>query len=131
MQISCANLWERMPPLSGVARFSFELRQPLRKYYSCRYFDLCTRLERDCYEKSPQIAGGRILEEQSSGHRDIRLKCWQFGEAHHNEPCAQHRASTDKVVEHIKKDKCERCLAVYRQFLWEERVIWYLRACRN
>ncbi|MGB2665874.1 MAG: hypothetical protein WAK48_17865 [Candidatus Acidiferrum sp.] len=34
-------------------------------------------------------------------------------------------------VEHMNKDNCERCRAVYRQLLWEERVIWDLRARRN
>jgi hypothetical protein len=32
----------------------------------------------------------------------------------------------DKVIAHIKKDKCERCLAVYRQLDEESRLIAFL-----
>ncbi len=41
------------------------------------------------------------------------------------------RAGFDKVLEHIKKDKCERCLAVYRQLNREADLISFLRASRN
>ncbi len=41
------------------------------------------------------------------------------------------RAGFDKVLEHIKKDKCERCLAVYRQLNRESDLIWFLRSSRN
>ncbi len=33
------------------------------------------------------------------------------------------KAGVDKVVEHIKKDKCERCLAVYRQLILTEGLL--------
>jgi hypothetical protein len=41
------------------------------------------------------------------------------------------RASADKVLGHIKKDKCERCLAVYRQLDKESSLIVYLMSGRN
>ncbi len=41
------------------------------------------------------------------------------------------RASADKVLEHIKKDKCERCLDVYRQLAKEADMISFLMSSRN
>jgi hypothetical protein len=41
------------------------------------------------------------------------------------------RASADKVFEHIKQDKCERCLAVYRQLAKEADMIAFLMSGRN
>jgi len=41
------------------------------------------------------------------------------------------RAGADKVVEHIKKDHCARCLAVYRQLERESDLISFLRSSRN
>jgi hypothetical protein len=41
------------------------------------------------------------------------------------------KAGIIRVVEHMNKDNCERCRAVYHQLLWEERVIGYLRASWN
>ena len=41
------------------------------------------------------------------------------------------RASAEKVVAHIKRDKCERCLAVYRQLEEESDLICFLRRSRN
>lgn len=41
------------------------------------------------------------------------------------------RASADKVLEHIKQDKCERCVAAYRQLAKEADVISFLRSSRN
>ena len=41
------------------------------------------------------------------------------------------RASADKVLEHIKKDKCERCLALLQQLQKEMDLIIYLTSSRN
>jgi hypothetical protein len=41
------------------------------------------------------------------------------------------RASADKVLEHIKQDKCERCVAAYWQLDKESSLISYLRSVRN
>ena len=41
------------------------------------------------------------------------------------------RAGVDKVVAHIRKDKCERCLAVWRQLESEWSLIRFLRRSRN
>ena len=41
------------------------------------------------------------------------------------------RASADKVLEHIKQDRCERCLAVVRQLQHEMNLIIYLTNGRN
>jgi hypothetical protein len=41
------------------------------------------------------------------------------------------RAGADKVLEHIKKDKCERCLAVLRRLQKEMDLITFLRSSRN
>ena len=41
------------------------------------------------------------------------------------------RASADKVLAYIKKDKCERCLAVYRQLEEERNLICFLMRDRN
>ena len=41
------------------------------------------------------------------------------------------RAGADKVLAHIKKEKCERCLAVYRQWQKESNLISYLKSSRN
>jgi hypothetical protein len=47
-------------------------------------------------------------------------------------PCPKfRRASADKVLEHIKKDKCERCLVFYRQLAKEADMIAFLRSSRN
>lgn len=37
----------------------------------------------------------------------------------------------DEVLEHIKRDKCERCLAVLRQLQKEMDLIIYLTSGRN
>jgi len=36
-----------------------------------------------------------------------------------------------EVLEHIRGDKCERCLAVYRQVAKEAEMICFLRNSRN
>jgi hypothetical protein len=41
------------------------------------------------------------------------------------------RASADRVFEHIKQDRCERCLAVYRQLAKEADLISFLMSSRN
>jgi len=41
------------------------------------------------------------------------------------------RAGLDKVEEHIRKDKCERCLAVYWQLEEESALICFLMRSRN
>jgi hypothetical protein len=41
------------------------------------------------------------------------------------------RAGTDKVLAHIKADKCERCRAVYRQLDKESELICFLMRSRN
>jgi hypothetical protein len=48
------------------------------------------------------------------------------------QPCPEYRdAPADVFFEHIKKDRCERCLAAYRQLDYESRLICYLRRGRN
>jgi len=47
-------------------------------------------------------------------------------------PCPKfRRAGADKVLEHVKQDKCERCLAVLRQLQKEIDLIIYLTSGRN
>jgi hypothetical protein len=41
------------------------------------------------------------------------------------------KAGADEVLEHIKRDKCERCLAVCRQLAKESDMIDFLRNSRN
>jgi len=41
------------------------------------------------------------------------------------------KASADKVLEHIKEDKCGRCLAVFHQLDKESLLIGYLSRGRN
>jgi hypothetical protein len=41
------------------------------------------------------------------------------------------KASADKVFEHIKQDRCERCLAVVRQLQKEMDLISFLMSGRN
>lgn len=41
------------------------------------------------------------------------------------------RAGADKVFDHIKNDKCERCLAVWRQLDEESALITLLMNSRN
>jgi len=41
------------------------------------------------------------------------------------------RASADKVLEHIRQDKCERCLAVLWQLQKEMDLISFLMSSRN
>ena len=41
------------------------------------------------------------------------------------------RVGFDKFVEHIRKDKCEQCLLLYRQLDYESRLIAFLRRSRN
>jgi hypothetical protein len=41
------------------------------------------------------------------------------------------KAGADKVFAHIKHDKCERCLAIYRQLAKESDMIYFLRNSRN
>ena len=41
------------------------------------------------------------------------------------------RASADKVLAHIKKDKCERCLPVYRQLEVASNLVCFLMKGRN
>ena len=41
------------------------------------------------------------------------------------------KAGLDKVAEHIRKDKCERCLAAYRQLDEESKLIAFLMRNRN
>ena len=42
-----------------------------------------------------------------------------------------HRASLDKLLTHIKSDKCKRCLAVYQQLDRESELICFLMNSRN
>jgi hypothetical protein len=47
-------------------------------------------------------------------------------------PCPKfRRASADKVLEHIRQDKCERYLAVLQQLQKEMDLIIYLTSGRN
>ena len=41
------------------------------------------------------------------------------------------RVSMDKFTEHIKKDKCEQCLALHRQLDYESRLIAFLQRSKN
>ena len=41
------------------------------------------------------------------------------------------KVGAEKVLEHIKRDKCERCLAVYRQLAKEADMIAFLMNGRN
>jgi len=41
------------------------------------------------------------------------------------------RAGIDKVFAHIRNDKCERCLAVWRQLDEESKLIAFLMRSRN
>jgi hypothetical protein len=41
------------------------------------------------------------------------------------------KASTKRIMAHIEKDKCERCLAVYRQFDQDAQLIAFLASRRN
>lgn len=42
-----------------------------------------------------------------------------------------HKAGADEVFDHVKRDKCERCLAVYRQLAKEADMIYFLRNSRK
>ena len=41
------------------------------------------------------------------------------------------RVGMDKFIEHIKKDKCEQCVALHRQLDYESTLIAFLKRSRN
>jgi len=46
--------------------------------------------------------------------------------------CPRYRCvGFDKLLAHIRNDKCERCFAVYQRLTNELNLIWLLRKSRN